>query len=471
MRAVPIAPRCARTSAHRPAIHAIGTMTPGGKRGVMSARSNGRRERIAWRLSSTIPDGHSEDARVAVRERAGRRQARPRAIVAPHRERAGRERKGARAVAPRSRHGEWEPAADRRDVVEMLEEQGASRVPELVPLRYGRMLVSPFTFFRGAAYPMAADLASAPHTGLRGAALRRCASVQLRGFAAPDRRLVFGINDFDETLPGPFEWDVKRLVASFAVAGRDRNFDAKQRRSINRTVTRAYREAITGLAGMSNLDLWYSRIEVDEIAELAARHGTRKQRKVFERNVAKARAKDSMRAFGKLTEMRRRRAQDRQRPAAHRPDRGGGVRRRTGRPRGFRPGSHPHVPAYPDRRSPAAARAVSLRARGAQGRRRGQCRDARVDPAHGRARRERSAVPAAQGGAGIGPRAVPGQELVRQARPAGRRGSATAAGRRRHHARLDPPHGAGRREPGLLHAPALGRQGLGAGRADGPDRR
>ena len=122
-------------------------------------------------------------------------------------------------------------------------------------------------------------------------------------FAAPDRRLVFGINDFDETLPGPFEWDVKRLVASFAVAGRDRNFDAKQRRSINRAVTRAYREAIIGLASMSNLDLWYSRIEVDEIAGLAARHGTAKQRKVFERNVAKARAKDSMRALGKLTEI------------------------------------------------------------------------------------------------------------------------------------------------------------------------
>ena len=121
------------------------------------------------------------------------------------------------------------------------------------------------------------------------------------GFAGPDRRLVFSINDFDETLPGPFEWDVKRLVASFAVAGRDRGFDAKQRQSINRAVTRSYREAIRSFAAMSNLDLWYSRIDVDEIAALAARQGTGKQLKRFERNVAKARSKDSLRALSKLT--------------------------------------------------------------------------------------------------------------------------------------------------------------------------
>ena len=211
--------------------------------------------------------------------------------------------KAARAVAPRSGHGDWEPASDRRDPVELLEEQAASRVPELVPIRYGRMLVSPFTFFRGAAYPMAADLASAPRTGLE---VQLCGDAHLSnfgGFAAPDRRLVFSINDFDETLPGPFEWDVKRLVASFAVAGRDRGFDAKRRRSINRTVTRSYREAIRGFAEMSNLDLWYSRIDLEEIVALAAGQGTGKQRKRFERNVAKARSKDSLRAFAKLTKI------------------------------------------------------------------------------------------------------------------------------------------------------------------------
>jgi uncharacterized protein (DUF2252 family) len=215
-------------------------------------------------------------------------------------ERAARGRT-ARAVAPRSAHGDWEPASDRRDPVDLLEEQAASRVPELVPLRYGRMLVSPFTFFRGAAYPMAADLADAPRSGLD---VQLCGDAHLSNFgafAAPDRRLVFSINDFDETLPGPFEWDVKRLVASFAVAGRDRGFDARQRHSINRTVARSYREAIRDFAGMSNLDLWYSRIDVDQIAALAAQQVGRKQRQRFERNVAKARSKDSMRAFAKLT--------------------------------------------------------------------------------------------------------------------------------------------------------------------------
>ena len=208
--------------------------------------------------------------------------------------------KAARAVAPRSGHGEWEPVSDRPDPVELLEEQAATRVPELVPIRYGRMLVSPFTFFRGAAYPMAADLAGAPRTGLE---VQLCGDAHLSnfgGFAAPDRRLVFSINDFDETLPGPFEWDVKRLVASFAVAGRDRGFDAKQRQPINRAVTRSYREAIRGFAAMSNLELWYSRIDVDEIAALA-RQGSPKQRKRFERNLAKARSKDSLKAFAKLT--------------------------------------------------------------------------------------------------------------------------------------------------------------------------
>ena len=232
-----------------------------------------------------------------------RRPSKPRPLPHPTPgERAARG-KAARAVASRSAHGEWEPATDRRDPVELLEEQAATRVRELVPIRYGRMLVSSFTFFRGAAYPMAADLASAPRTGLD---VQLCGDAHLSnfgGFAAPDRRLVFSINDFDETLPGPFEWDVKRLVASFAVAGRDRGFDARQRRSINRTVTRSYREAIRGFSEMSNLELWYSRIDVEEIAALAAGQGTGKQRKRFERNLAKARSKDSLRAFTKLTEI------------------------------------------------------------------------------------------------------------------------------------------------------------------------
>ena len=240
------------------------------------------------------------------------------------------EGKAARAVAPRSGQGEWEPASDRRDPVELLEEQSASRVPELVPIRYGRMLVSPFTFFRGAAYPMAADLAGAPRTGLQ---VQLCGDAHLSNFGAfagPDRRLMFSINDFDETLPGPFEWDVKRLVASFAVAGRDRGFDAKQRRSINRAVTRSYREAIRGFAAMSNLDVWYSRIDVDEIAALAARHGTAKAAEAVRAQRGEGAFQGQPQGILEAHDGSRRRAQDRERPAAHRPDRGGGVRRRTG---------------------------------------------------------------------------------------------------------------------------------------------
>ncbi|MEZ0292029.1 MAG: DUF2252 domain-containing protein [Solirubrobacteraceae bacterium] len=221
----------------------------------------------------------------------------------PHPTPAERAAKGkaARAAAPRSAHGEWAPARDRRDPVELLEEQAASRVPELVPIRYGRMLVSPFTFYRGAAYPMAADLADEPRTGLD---VQLCGDAHLSNFgafAAADRRLVFSINDFDETLPGPFEWDVKRLVASFDVAGRDRGFDAKQRRSVNLEVTRSYREAIRNFAGMTNLELWYSRIDVEAITSLLGPRASRKQRQLFKRNVAKAHSKDSMRALAKLT--------------------------------------------------------------------------------------------------------------------------------------------------------------------------
>ena len=208
-----------------------------------------------------------------------------------------------RAEVARRVHGGWEPARAERDPVELLEDQARTRVPELVPIRYGRMLVSPFTFFRGAAKVMAADLARAPRTGLH---VQLCGDAHLSNFgvfAAPDRRMVFSINDFDETLPGPFEWDVKRLVASFAVAGRDRGFDAKQRRSVNLSVARAYREAMTSFAGMRTMDLWYTRLDVDDAAARLARQVTAKQRKRFEGNVAKARARDSLRAFAKLTHL------------------------------------------------------------------------------------------------------------------------------------------------------------------------
>jgi len=208
-----------------------------------------------------------------------------------------------RVDVPRSGHADWEPASDRQDPVELLEEQAASRVPELVPVRYGRMLVSPFTFYRGAAYIMAADLAAAPRTGLQA---QLCGDAHLSnfgGFAAPDRRLVFSLNDFDETLPGPFEWDVKRLVASFAVAGRDRGFDAKQRNVINQTVTRAYRTAMREFARMRTVDIWYARLDVDDILGRFQAAATPKQIRRYEANVEKARSKDSLKAFAKLTRL------------------------------------------------------------------------------------------------------------------------------------------------------------------------
>ena len=174
--------------------------------------------------------------------------------------------KRARAASPRRGHVEFAPAAGRPDPVEVLEGQATTRVSELIPIRYGRMLVSAFTFYRGGAALMAGDLAAVPQTDLQ---VQLCGDAHLSNFgvfAAPDRRLVFSVNDFDETLPGPFEWDVKRLVASFAVAGRDRGFDAKQRKVINRAVVRAYREAMREFAGMRNLDIWFARLDLDDIA-------------------------------------------------------------------------------------------------------------------------------------------------------------------------------------------------------------
>jgi uncharacterized protein (DUF2252 family) len=211
--------------------------------------------------------------------------------------------KADRAEVTRKSHGEWEPVAHRPDPVELLEEQAASRVPELVPIRYGRMLVSPFTFYRGAAYLMASDLSGGPRTGLH---TQLCGDAHLSNFgvfAAPDRRMVFSVNDFDETLPGPFEWDVKRLVASFAVAGRDRGFDDKTRAKINQMVGASYREAMSEYAGMRNMDLWYERIHIEDILAQFQAQASAEQKKRLDKNVAKARTKDSLAAFNKLTEM------------------------------------------------------------------------------------------------------------------------------------------------------------------------
>ena len=238
-------------------------------------------------------------------EVAGAGRARVHSGRVEHLTRAERAARGkvARAEVPRSSLGRWEPAPGRRDPVDVLEEQAQTRVPELVPIRYGRMLVSPFTFYRGAAALMAADLADAPRTGLE---VQLCGDAHLSNFgafAAPDRRLIFRVNDFDESLPGPFEWDVKRLVASFAVAGRDRGFSRKQRKQANLAAASSYREAMRDFARMRALDLWYARLDVEDVARQWGSLASAKQVKRFDRNLAKARSKDSMRAFDRLTRL------------------------------------------------------------------------------------------------------------------------------------------------------------------------
>src|SRR4051812_4379162 len=205
-----------------------------------------------------------------------------------------------RREVPRSVHGEWAPPPGPRDPVATLEEQGASRVAELVPIRYGRMLVSPFAFFRGGAAIMASDLAAAPRTGLEA---QLCGDAHLANFGvfyAPDRRLIFSVNDFDETLPGPFEWDLKRLTASFAVAARAGGIAPRRRARIIGAVSATYRTAMRGFAAMGTLELWHSRIEVEELERRMAATASARQERAFRGIVDKARGKDSLRALDKL---------------------------------------------------------------------------------------------------------------------------------------------------------------------------
>ncbi len=211
---------------------------------------------------------------------------------------AGRQ---ARSEVPRSCHGDWAPAADRPDPVETLERQALTRVPELVPIRYGRMLRSPFAFYRGGAAIMAADLADTPISGLRA---QLCGDAHLSNFgafAAPDRDLVFDLNDFDETLPGPWEWDVKRLAASIAVAGRELGFSEGKRREGVLATVKDYRSTMRTFAGMRTIDVWYARLRVDDAFRRWAKRAKSSERKGVAKRIAKARSKDSLRALAKLT--------------------------------------------------------------------------------------------------------------------------------------------------------------------------
>jgi len=197
----------------------------------------------------------------------------------------------------------FDPPSDRPDPIGLLEQQARSRVPELVPVRWGRMLVSPFTFYRGAALPMASDLASTPLSGL---AVQACGDAHLSNFGlfgSAERRLMFDVNDFDETLPGPWEWDVKRLAASLDVAARDNGFTAKQRREIVLAAVSRYQLAMREFAGMTNLQVWYAHADIDQLRAQFDAQLKMRQRKVLDKGLAKAKTRDSMQELAKLTRM------------------------------------------------------------------------------------------------------------------------------------------------------------------------
>ena len=222
----------------------------------------------------------------------------PHEVFTPDEWRAkGRER---RAAVSRSSHAQWAPPADRPDPVAVLEEQARTRVPDLVPIRYGRMIASPFSYFRGAAAPMAWDLAHTPTTDIR---VQACGDAHLLNFgmyAAPDRRLVFDVNDFDETLPAPFEWDVKRLAASFAVAAREHGDKDRDAHTAARLTVRSYRTKMASYAAMRFVDVWYSRIDIDEVNRLFDVLQPRAAVRRRHRDIAQARRRTSQRAFLKM---------------------------------------------------------------------------------------------------------------------------------------------------------------------------
>jgi hypothetical protein len=208
--------------------------------------------------------------------------------------------KGARAQAPRSTHRSWEPSARGTDPVELLERQAATRAADLIPIRHGRMLVSPFSYFRGAALSMACDLASTPVSGLD---VQLCGDAHLSNFGmfgSPERRLVFDINDFDETARGPWEWDVKRLATSLEVAGRENEFKRSDRSRVVRQAVRSYREAMRDFSRLSMLEVWYQHLDVDNLAPRFRSLLDRKKTPSVWRAIAKARAHDHLQAFEKL---------------------------------------------------------------------------------------------------------------------------------------------------------------------------
>ena len=222
----------------------------------------------------------------------------------PHPDVETRQAKGkaARAAVPRSDQAALEVANNRPDPVDLLAGQEVTRVPELLAIRHERMLASPFAFYRGAAVIMAADLGAVPNSGLKVQACGDAHLANFGGFAAPDRAIVFDMNDFDETNPGPFEWDVKRLATSFVLAGRSLELTQKDIDSVARASVSSSRKAMAEFATMRNLELWYSRIDAQGIVDRASGRFTQEEIRRFEKAVSKAEGKDNLKAFAKLTE-------------------------------------------------------------------------------------------------------------------------------------------------------------------------
>ncbi len=303
------------------------------------------------------------------------------------------------------------------------------------------MMVSPFTFYRGNAKGMAIDLAASPISGLR---VQMCGDAHLSNFgvfASPERRLLFDVNDFDETLPGPWEWDVKRLAASLVVAGRGNGFSRKERRKIVVAAVRRYRDAMAEFAGMPTLDVWYARAEIDEVRAVGRVRLSARRKKNLDKALAKARSSDSLKAFGKLTETVDGQVRIKSDPPLlvpvaelfadqDRAELADEIRGLLNRYRRTLPN---------DRR--ALLRPVRVRRPGAQGGRGGQRRDPLLDRADARSRRDRPAVPAGQGGRGLRPEAVcacgdAAAVHAEERRGTGGRRPAADAGRERHLPRL-----------------------------------
>ena len=229
-------------------------------------------------------------------------------MTVAERQAAGRE---ARKAAPRAAHGSWSPAADRPDPLALLRAEDDGRMADLVPIRWGRMSSSPFAFYRGSAALMASDLAPLPRTGLT---VQLCGDAHLSNFGlygSPERELLFDVNDFDETLPGPFEWDLKRLATSFVLASRHNGLGEGVARKTALAAVRSYREHMAAYAEMRELDVWYSRIVADDLLEMTrtgrtksvSRSAAKARLKFTQKGLAKARARDSLQAAGKLTEI------------------------------------------------------------------------------------------------------------------------------------------------------------------------